>query len=521
MEVLFKVGISMACIVGITWAWKLLEWVWLRPKALEKQLRRQGLSGNPYRLLCGDVNDRTMMALQAMSKPIDFTNDYLHRVMPFQYQIIKKHGNHAFMWNGPTPIVFITEPELIREVFNKNTDYVKPKGNPLAALLVPGFVQYEGEKWAHHRKLMNRAFHIEKLKLMFPAFYVSCEEMLGKWEKIVPETGSHELDAWSYLSTLTADVISRAAFGSSFEEGRRIFFLLREQIVVFNKIIRTIYVPGQRYLPTRTNRKMKQLDTEIQSLVKGVIYKRKQEIEAGKPAKDDLLGILLGSAFSEQQNHGQNKKQNPGLTVKEVIDECKLFYFAGQETTSVLLSWTMILLGKHQDWQERARAEVLTAFGKTKPTFDGLNHLKIVTMILHEVLRLYSPVTEIQRKAGHDIQLDDLSLPAGVIVSTPIILAHHDPKYWGEDAMEFNPERFADGISNATNGNNSFFPFGWGPRICLGQNFALAEAKLALTMILQRFAFQLSPSYVHAPVTAPLLVPQHGVQLILNRIKGH
>ncbi|KAL9273977.1 Cytochrome P450 CYP72A219-like protein [Drosera capensis] len=518
METLFTVGIPLACIVALTWTWRLFEWVWLKPKALEKQLRQQGLSGNPYRFLYGDTNDRATMALQATSKPIALTDDYVPRVIPFQYHTIKKHGNHAFMWNGPTPVVFITEPELIREVFNKYRDYQKPKVNPLVELLAPGFIQFEGDKWAQHRKLMNPAFHVEKLKLMLPAFYASCKELVNKWEKIVTETGSHELDVSPYLTTLTADVISRAAFGSSFEEGRRIFTLLREQTNIVTESIHTLYVPGQRYLPTRTNKRMKELNIEIQSLLKGIIYKRKRDMEAGKPAKDDLLGILLESSFQELRNQAQNKKQHIGLTVKEVIDECKLFYFAGQETTSVLLSWTMILLAKHQDWQERAREEVLTTFGKSKPTFNGLNHLKTVTMILHEVLRLYSPVTELQRKTDHDIQLGDLLLPAGIIVSTPIIFPHYNPKFWGEDVKEFNPERFSDGISKATNGNNSFFPFGWGPRICIGQNFALAEAKLALTMVLQRFAFQLSPSYVHAPIMALLLVPQHGIQLILERI---
>ncbi|KAL9273978.1 Cytochrome P450 72A397-like protein [Drosera capensis] len=518
MELLYTIGISLACIVAMTWAWRLFEWVWVKPKALEKQLRQQGLSGNPYRFLYGDTNDRTTMALQAISKPIAFSDDYVPRVIPFQYHTIKKHGNHAFMWNGPTPIIFITEPELIREVLNKYKDYQKPKSNPLSELLVPGFIQFEGEKWAQHRKLMNPAFHMEKLKLMLPSFYASCEEMLNKWEKIVPETGSRELDAWSCLTTLTADVISRAAFGSSFEEGRRIFILLREQTNIFTSSMQALYIPGQKYLPTRTNRRMNQLNTEIQSLLKGIIYKRKNEIKAGKPAKVDLLGILLGSTFQEQLNNEENRKQHVGVTVNEVIDECKLFYFAGQETTSVLLSWTLILLAKHQGWQQRAREEVFATFGKSKPTFDGLNHLKIVTMILHEVLRLYSPATELQRKTDHDIQLGELSLPAGMIVSMPILLVHHDAKFWGKDVKEFNPERFSSGISSATYGYNSFFPFGWGPRICLGQNFALAEAKLALTMILQRFAFQLSPSYVHAPVSAPALLPQHGIQLILERI---
>ncbi|KAL9258814.1 Cytochrome P450 CYP72A219-like protein [Drosera capensis] len=517
-QLLIRTGISVACIVVLTWAWKVFNWVWVKPKSLEKKLRQQGLSGNPYRLLYGDTKEIAKMSLEAKSKPTPFSNDHISRFMPFQYHTIKKHGNHSFMWLGPKPIVFIREPELIREVLTNMNEFLKPKSNPLASLLAPGFIRYDGERWSKHRKLVNPAFHTEKLKLMMPAFYTSCEELVHKWEKIVPETGSHELDVWSDLTTLTADVLSRAAFSSSFEEGRKIFILLREQSSIIVKILNSVYIPGWRFLPTRTNRRLMKVDREIKSLLKDIIYNRKHEMEVGKPAKHDLLSILMESSFEELHSHGNGNKQHVKLTLDEVVDDCKLFYFAGQETTSLLLSWIMILLGKHQDWQERAREEVLATFGKDKPTFDGLNHLKIVTMIVNEALRLYPPVTSLARRVEHSITLGNLTIPAGGQVSIPFVLAHHDPKIWGEDALEFNPKRFSDGISHATHGNNCFFPFGWGPRICIGQNFAMNEAKLGVTMILQRFSFELSPSYAHGPVLAPLLLPQYGVPIIFRRL---
>lgn len=139
--------------------------------------------------------------------------------------------------------------------------------------------------------------------------------------------------------------------------------------------------PTCRYLPTKTNKRMKEMNAEIQRLLKGIIDKRRKAMEAGEPAKDDLLGILMESNFRETQSH-DIKKQRPGMSFQDMIDECKLFYFAGQETTSVLLVWTMILLGKHQDWQTRAREEVLAKFGKDQPDFDGLNNLKTVSSFM-------------------------------------------------------------------------------------------------------------------------------------------
>ncbi|GAB4849275.1 hypothetical protein Ancab_040168 [Ancistrocladus abbreviatus] len=513
-----SMAVPLACAVAVLgyWIWRLFNWVWLKPKKLETLLTRQGLRGNSYRLLFGDTKDLSRFRAEARSKPINFTNDYLHRVNPLLHHTINNYGTNSFIWMGPKPLVTINEPKLIREAFSKMYNFQKPRLDPLTSLLVPGLGRYVGEKWVKHQKLITPAFHIEKLKLMLPAFYTSCNEMVNNWGDMVSETGSCELDVWPYLTTLTADVISRAAFSSSYEEGKRIFELLQEQIELTFQAFQRVYIPGWSYLPTRANKHMKELNNEIQALLRGMIDKRLKAMEAGEDPKDDLLGTLMESTFQEIQ-HG-SKHQNAGMTMTEVIDECKLFYFAGQETTSVLLVWTMILLSKHQVWQARARDEVLRTFGCNQPDFDGLNHLKVVTMILYEVLRLYPPVISLRRTVSSDTQLGKLSLPAGVQVNLALILAHQDNELWGEDAKEFNPERFSKGISKAAKRNVSFFPFGWGPRICIGQNFALLEAKMALTLILQRFSFELSPSYAHAPATIMTLKPQFGAHIILHRL---
>ena len=141
-----------------------------------------------------------------------------------------------------------------------------------------------------------------------------------------------------------------------------------------------------------------------------------------------------------------------------------------------------------------------------------------VSMILYEVLRLYPPLVYFSRSTKNDVKLGDLSLPAGLQVSIPILLIHQDPDIWGDDATEFKPERFAEGVAKATKGQVSFFPFGWGPRVCIGQNFALLEAKLVLSLLLQRFSFQISPAYAHAPVTVFTLHPKHGAHIILQKL---
>nr|QDZ36306.1 CYP72A720 [Melia azedarach] len=517
MELSLKsVALTVVFLTVITWAWRVLNWVWLRPKKLEKYLRQQGLSGNSYRFLFGDLKENVIMLKEAKSRPINFDDNIAIRVMPFVFKLFKDYGKNCFIWFGPTPRVNITNPDQIKEILTKISDFQKVNVNPLASLLALGVANYDGEKWAKHRKIINPAFHQEKLKLMLPAFYQCCSEMISKWENLASKEGFCELDVWPYLVNLTGDVISRTAFGSSYEEGREIFQLQTELMDLTIQVLRSVYIPGWRFLPTKRNKRMKEISKKIQALLIGIIKNRENAMKAGEAAEDDLLGLLLESNFREIEEHGNNKKE--GISIKDVIEECKLFYIAGQETTSSLLGWTMTLLSKHQDWQARAREEVVQVFGNKKPDFDGLNRLKTVQMILYEVLRLYPPVVGLSRKVHQETKLGNLSLPAGVEINLPVLLIHRDQELWGDDATEFKPERFSEGISKATKNQVSFFPFAWGPRICIGQNFSLIEAKMALALILGNFSFKFSPSYVHAPKTIFTLQPEYGTHLILKKL---
>ncbi|RWR97380.1 Cytochrome P450 72A14 [Cinnamomum micranthum f. kanehirae] len=438
-----------------------------------------------------------------------------------QQKLHRKMGNSLFLSLAVSGVLVLS---LIWKFFHafwwrpmKLGKYLKDQGinGPPYRLVVGNIMDEARLKNESELRPMDLS-HAIVPRRMLPAFHASCCELISRWEESVGSEGSCELDVWPEFQDFTGDVISRTAFGSSYKKGMRILQLQTEQAQLISHSVRSIFIPGYRFLPVKVNNRRNEINKEVCSLLRGMIKEREREMKMGKVGNDDLLGLLMESNFRDSQEQGSSDAA--AMTMEEVIGECKLFYFAGQETTAVLLTWTIIVLSMHPNWQLQAREEVLQVFGENKPDFDGLNRLKIVTMILYEVLRLYPPVVYTARCVDKPTKLGDITLPPGAQVSLPTLLIHHDPEIWGEDVDEFKPERFSEGVAKASKNQIVFFPFSWGPRICIGQNFALLEAKMALAMILQHFSFELSPTYAHAPCGVITLQPQHGAQIILHRL---
>jgi cytochrome P450 len=368
-------------LLGLVLLWKagrLLDQMWWQPRRLERALRAQGIPGTSYRFLTGDLKEYGRLAKEAWAKPLPLRcHDIAHRVLPFVDNLVREHGKMSMSWFGPNPKVTIVDPELSKDVLsNKFGHFEKLKFPALSKMLGDGVASHEGEKWVKHRRILNPAFHLEKLKRMLPAFSACCEELVSRWSESLGSEASLELDVWPELQNLTGDVISRTAFSSSYHEGRRIFEVQAEQAELVMTNLRKIMIPGYMSLPTRNNRKIHKNNKEVESILREIIGKRIQAMEQGESTKDDLLGLLLESNMRQTEENGQS---GMGMTIEDVIEECKVFYFAGMETTSVLLTWTMVVLSMHPEWQDRAREEVLGLFGKNKPEYEGLSRLKTVS----------------------------------------------------------------------------------------------------------------------------------------------
>ncbi|WVZ82187.1 hypothetical protein U9M48_029476 [Paspalum notatum var. saurae] len=251
-----------------------------------------------------------------------------------------------------------------------------------------------------------------------------------------------------------------------------------------------------------------------------------ERLAAAKEARgygSDLLGLML-----EANSGGDGKR---AMSMDEIIDECKTFFFAGHDTTSHLLTWAMFLLGTHPEWQQRLREEVLRECGAadTPLAGDALNKLKLVkaprthlikyctvTMVLYETLRLYGAVTAVARMATADADICGVKVPKRTMLLIPIAMLHRDEEVWGADAGEFNPLRFRDGVGRAAAQANALLSFSQGQRSCIGQDFAMLEAKATLALVLRRFSFEVAPEYVHAPADYLTLQPMHGLPVVLK-----
>ncbi|XP_048318869.2 cytochrome P450 CYP749A22-like [Ziziphus jujuba] len=494
---------------------KIFHRLWWSPVRLQYLMGLQGIKGPSYRFIHGNNQEMLSIKKEAMAKPmLGLSHDIYHKVQPHIHLWTNLYGKNFIQWYGPQAQFIITEPELIKEILN-DRDGVYPKTEINAhykkKIFGDGLGTSKGEKWVKMRKLANHAFHAESLKGMIPAMVASMEPMLEKWKN----HEGKEIEVFEEFRLLTSEIISRTAFGSSYLEGKNIFEMLKKLTFLVSKNVYKLSFPGiDKLIKSEDQIELEKLEKDIRHSIIQIIKKREEkamEEDQKDSFGNDFLGILL------KAHHDANEKQR--ISVDNVVDECKTFYFAGQETSNTLLTWAVFLLAVHTDWQEEARKEVVSLFGQQIPTPDGITKLKIMSMIINETLRLYPPVIGILRKVEKGVKLGKLILPPNMLLYMSNLAIHHDPKIWGEDVHLFKPERFSEGIAKATKNNiAAYFPFGIGPRTCVGFNFSFTEAKIALAMILQRYSFTLSPTYIHSPSQLITLRPQHGLQVMLHSV---
>ncbi|XP_066377387.1 cytochrome P450 709B2-like [Miscanthus floridulus] len=507
-------------VVVVTRLWTVLFHLVWRPYAVAWAFARQGIRGRPYRVFVGNSKEVQAMRAATSGDTLDISShDYIPRVMPQYRAWMSLYGKVFLTWSSSTPALFVGSYDMVKRVLSdKSGLYGKPDPGPtILSLMGMGLAFTNGDDWSRHRRVVHPAFAMDKLKSMTGAMAACAAEVIRAWEPRAAASGDGEgvtVEVGHQFTELTADVISHTAFGSSYRQGKEVFLAQRELQFIAFASINSVRVPGMQYVPTKANVRRWQLERTVRGTLMAIIGERLAAAKEARGYGSDLLGLMLEA--NAAGDDGDKRQQ--AMTMDEIIDECKTFFFAGHDTTSHLLTWSMFLLGTHPEWQQRLREEVIRECGGAEVPLrgDALNKLKLVTMVLYETLRLYGAVPMIVRQTTADADLCGVKVPKGTLLLIPIAMLHRDEEVWGADAGAFNPLRFRDGMGRAAAHPNALLSFSLGPRSCIGQDFALLEAKATLALILRRFAFKVAPEYVHAPVDFLTLQPSKGLPVVLK-----
>ncbi|KAF0899307.1 hypothetical protein E2562_015952 [Oryza meyeriana var. granulata] len=510
--------------------WVTASCYYLTPARIRRILASQGVHGPPPRLLVGNLRDVSALVAESTAGDMgSLSHDIVGRLLPHYVLWSKTYGRRFVYWYGSEPRVCVTDAGMVRELLSSRHAHVTGKSwlqrQGAKHFIGRGLLMANGATWSHQRHVVAPAFMADRLKGRVGHMVECTRQTVRALREAVAKSGN-EVEIGAHMVRLAGDVIARTEFDTSYETGKRIFLLIEELQRLTATSSRYLWVPGSQYFPSKYRREIKRLNAELEQLLKESIDRSREIADEGRtpsasPCGRGLLGMLL--AEMEKKKKKEKKKKSGGngdqlgYDAQMMIDECKTFFFAGHETSALLLTWAIMLLATHPSWQEKARAEVAAVCGDAgaPPSSDHLPKLTVLQMVINETLRLYPPATLLPRMAFEDITLGggELRVPRGASVWIPVLAIHHDEGAWGADAHEFRPDRFAPGRARPPAG--TFLPFAAGPRNCVGQAYAMVEAKVALAMLLSSFRFAISDEYRHAPVNVLTLRPRHGVPVRL------
>ncbi|EEF45826.1 cytochrome P450, putative [Ricinus communis] len=484
----------------------------LGPFAVKRKLHIQGIKGPSPSFLYGNLSQMQQIQLKTKKEPPPHDQiaalDYTSIVFPYFEHWRKQYGPVYTYSTGFKQHLYLTDPELVREMNQCNTlDLGKPPyvTKRFAPMFGNGIIRSNGHFWALQRKMVAPEFFMFKVKSMVGLMVESTKPLIREWEQRIETQGGAqaEITVDDDLKGLSANVIARACFGSSYFKGNEIFSKLRTLHKALTKHATLFGFSGFR----KNYREIRSLEREIESLIWDTVQERQRQ----GLTERDLMQLILEEAVNNTDAGKLSPKQF-------IVDNCKSLYFAGHDTTAISASWCLMLLALHPDWQSQIRAEVAEFCNDELLDANSLSNLKTVTMVIQEALRLFPPAGFVVREAFEEVKIRNIIIPKGVCTWTLISTLHRDPSIWGPDADKFNPGRFADGISKACKFPQAYIPFGLGTRLCVGRNFAIVELKIVISLIVSKFRISLSPNYVHSPVLRMLVEPEHGLQLLIQKI---
>lgn len=402
---------------------------------------------------------------------------------------------------GPKSMIVVVQPEAIERIFVSNVrNYDKQSSYaPIRDFLGEGLVTLDHEPWRPRRRLLQPHFHRARLEAMVEGMVAVVDAWLDDLRRRLPSGGV--IDMHREMVGLTLDIVVNALFGPGLARGGEVGYeSLTDSVIVMNE--RVDGVPLPLWIPTARNRRFKRTLATLDALVFAIIAAARRRSEADPSALPTLLGMLLDTVDDE------TGERLPDRTIR---DEVMTLFVAGHETTALMLTWLFALTGGRTDvWTAIEDELERTLHGRT-PRFAELAQLVYLRAVIDETLRMRPAVAALTRDVLADDELSGHRVVAGDFVLPYIFGLHHHRDLW-DQPQRFDPGRFAAGADDRRE-RWSYIPFSAGPRMCIGNNFALAEGALILALALQRAEWTLEPGQRIEPLATGTVRPSGPVHV--------
>lgn len=423
------------------------------------------------------------------------------------------YGDLVTLSVKPSLVYLVNHPDLVQELFVTNHRSVG-RGRvteTLQYLMGYGLVTSDGPLHLRQRRLMQPQFHHRRIAAYAETMTDFAQRHEANWDDFSKIRGAR-VDLAGEMSELTLHIVVKTLFGleladtvrrigSAFELSNDYIKARDNQPPALRRLFHRLPLPFTRHF----KRGLAYLDETTYGLIE---ERRRTGLEG-----NDLLSMLLNVRDEEADNPA-----DAVMTDQQVRDEAITLFAAGHETTAVALTWTWYLLATHPDMQARFHAELDDVLGGRPPTPDDLPKLAFTEQVLTESMRLYPPIWSTGRMTFEPITLGGYHIPAGAALVAPQLIIQRDPR-WYDDPLEFCPDRWTPEFRERLP-RFAYYPFGGGPRLCIGEGFAWMEAMLVLATLGQRWAMRHDPGHRIELVPLVSLRPKGGMPMFLERRDG-
>jgi cytochrome P450 len=415
----------------------------------------------------------------------------------FLQSLLRDHGDLVHFRLGPQHIYLVSNPEWIKDILVTNqTNFTKSRFLERAKVLLgEGLLTSEGEFHRRQRRLVQPAFHRDRLVGYASAMVECAARTREQW------TDGAQLDLSREMMRLTLSVVAKTLFSADVTaDADNIGAALTQVMILFDMVL----MPFSEWiekLPLPQIRRFEKARDFLDKTIYGIIAERR----ASKEDKGDLLSMLLLA---------QDEDGSPGMSDKQIRDEALTLFLAGHETTANALMWSWYLLSQNPSVAVKFYDEVDRVLGNRLPTFDDLPRLKYTEGVFAEAMRLYPPAWIVGRRVKTDYAIGPYTVPSRSILMMSPYVVHRDPR-WFPEPDRFDPERWPFQCDDRP--KFSYFPFGGGMRVCIGERFAWMEGVLLLAAVAQKWRFKLVPGHPVATAALITLRAKHGMKMVAEK----